>query len=187
VRVDQTKGLPTITGSVTVDVPANFICGKTITQDAYTVTTTKTATGCSFAADQDVVLLKASDYQGIPELSGATNLVQRIELTVTQLVFSDATATPATVLDPTNRVTAATLSVNAQALITDKSQLTKLPTTVTLSGTSLASLKTAIDTRTAASVHASAVVELPDTPVPPAKLKVDYTVQPAIILGPGKI
>jgi hypothetical protein len=185
VRIDQSKGLPTITGTVTVDVPANFTCGTTITQAPYTVTTTKTATGCSFAADQDVVLLKASDYSGIPELSGATNLVQRIELTVSQLTFTDATTS--TVLDPSTRVTSATLTVNAQALISNKSQLSTLPTTVTLSGTALTSLKASIDARTAASVHASAVVELPDTPAPPAKLKIDYTVLPAVILGPGKI
>ena len=48
-------------------------------------------------------------------------------------------------------------------------------------------LKAAIDARKPASVRVRVVVVVPNSPAPPAKLKVDYDAQPAIIVGPGKL
>jgi hypothetical protein len=185
VRLDGAKGIPEAKGGTTIDLStAGWTCGQNITSGTYTVVTTVVTGGCQFAFEQDVQVLKASDYAGIPELNGASNLVQRIELTILALTFTDVGT--GQVLDAHTRVTSATLSLNGQQ-VADKSVLSNLPKTVTLSGDALTPLKAAIDARQAASVHAKCVVVMPDTPAPPAKLKIDYDVQPAIIVGPGRI
>jgi hypothetical protein len=184
-RIDGSKGIPEAKGGTTIDIStAGWTCGSPITSGTSTVTTTVVTGGCQFAFEQDVQVLKASDYAGIPEFQGATNLVQRVELEIRTLTFTDATTN--TVLDAQTRVTSATLSINGQQ-VADKTALSNLPKTVTLQGDALTPLKAAIDARQAASVHAKCVAVMPDSPPPPAKLKIDYDVQPAIIVGPGKL
>lgn len=183
VRIDETKGIPAVKGSTSVSIPSSFTCGTTIQSGAYTVNTRVVTGGCEFSFDQTVEVLKASDYQSLPELKGATNLVQRIELTVKKLAFADGNGV---VLDLATRVTSATLSVSGQVVAT-KADLTALPRVVSLSGAALDGLKAQIDARSPASVKATCVVVLPDSPKPPDTLKIDYDAQPAIVLGPGKI
>lgn len=179
VRVDEKQGIPSIKGSTEVAL-GSYTCGQPLTAGDFTVTTTAVDGGCGFFFDKDVPLLKTTDYQGIPELQGASNLVQRVELTIKTLAFADAAT--GTKLDVNTAITTAKLVVNGQT-VADKSALSQLPKTVSLSGDALTQLKTKVDARAAAGVHVLVDVVLPDSPKPPARLKIDYDAQPALILG----
>lgn len=183
VRLDETKGIPSVTGSTEVQIAA-LTCGQPITSGGYTITTTPVSGGCQLSFHQDVQVLKASDYNSIPDLQGASRLVQRVELQIKKLTFTDAAT--GQVIDASTRITSATLAINGQQ-VADKSVLSALPKTVTLAGDALATVKTAVDARQPASVRADCVVVVPDSPKPPDRLKIDYDAQPAIILGPGKV
>ncbi len=183
IRIDETKGVPAVKGSTEVAL-SSFTCGQPIAAQDQTVQTKVVTGGCELSYDQDVPVLKTSDYTSVPELKGVTNLVQRVELKISKLSFTDGSTGQA--LDVNTRITSATLAVNGQA-VADKASLTSLPKTVSLQGDALTPLKTAIDARQPASVHVRVIVVIPDAPAPPAKLKVDYDAQPAVILGTGKI
>ncbi len=187
IRIDETKGVPPVKGTTEVNL-ASFTCGSPIAAGDVTVKTTKVAGGCELSFDQQVPVLKASDYTSIADLknapAGTTNLVQRVELTVKKLALTDATSGAA--LDLSTRVTSATFSLNGQQLA-DKSTMGNLPKTISLAGDALAPVKAAVEARQAFSVAVKVVVVLPDSPAPPAKLGVDYDAQPAIILGAGTL
>lgn len=183
VRIDETKGLPPVKGSTEVTL-GSFTCGQPVSAGEKMVQTRVVAGGCEFTFDDSIEVLRQQDYEAIPELKGATNLVQRVELTIKALSLTDASSGAA--LDLATRVTSATLSVNGQA-VADKAALSVLPRVVRLEGDALTALKGKIDARQPASVSARAVVVLPDTPAPPAKLGVAYDTQPAIIIGPGEV
>jgi len=179
VRVDETKGIPALKGSTEVGLSA-YTCGMPITSGDVVVQTKVVGSGCEFSFEREVPVLRAEDYTNIPDLKGATSLVQRIELTVKKLTFTDgATNMP---LDLSSRVTSAQLSVSGQ-LVAEKESLTALPKVVTLSGAALDGLKAKIDARQPASVATRVVVVLPSMPPPPSRLVIDYDSQPAIILG----
>lgn len=181
-RIDQSKGVPSVSGTQTVDL-GTYQCGDTLPAGDYTVVTTPVSGGCQFSFNGTVQVLQASDYESIPEFKGAAYLVKRIELSITRLDFTDGNGAT---LSLDTQVTAATLKINGQQVAT-KSDLTNLPHVVSLDGDSLTSLKTAIDNRQPASVAVNAIAVLPDDPAPPAKLGVSYAAQPAIILGPGDV
>lgn len=179
VRVDESKGIPPVKGSTEVAL-GSFTCGMPIVSGEVTVQTKVVTNGCELSFDRDVPVIRAEDYTNIPDLKAATALVQRIELTVKRLAFTDAaTSTP---LDLSTRVTSAQLSVNGQ-LVAEKESLTSLPKTVTLSGAALDAMKSKIDARQPASVRTRVVLVLPNMPPPPQRLLIDYDSQPAIILG----
>lgn len=179
VRVDESKGIPPVKGSTEVAL-GSFTCGMPIVSGDVTVQTKVVGNGCELSFDRDVPVIRAEDYTNIPDLKAATALVQRIELTVKRLAFTDAaTSTP---LDLATRVTSAQLSVNGQ-LVAEKESLTSLPKTVTLSGAALDAMKSKIDARQPASVRTRVVLVLPNMPPPPQRLLIDYDSQPAIILG----
>lgn len=179
VRVDESKGIPPVKGSTEVAL-GSFTCGMPIVSGEVTVQTKVVTNGCELSFDRDVPVIRAEDYTNIPDLKVATALVQRIELTVKRLAFTDAaTSTP---LDLATRVTSAELSVNGQ-LVAEKDSLTSLPKTVTLSGAALDAMKSKIDARQPASVRTRVVLVLPNMPPPPQRLLIDYDSQPAIILG----
>lgn len=182
-RIDETKGIPSVTGSTEVTL-GSFTCGTPITAGNKTVQTRVVAGGCEFTFDDTVDVLSVDDYASIPELKTASNIVQRVELTIKKVDLIDGSTN--TKLDLATRVTSAVLSVNGQQ-VADKSTFTSLPKVVSLEGAALTQLKAKVDARQAASVGVKSVVVLPDMPVPPAKLKIDYDAQPAIIIGPGKI
>lgn len=179
VRVDETKGIPPVKGTTEVQL-GTFTCGMPITSGDVTVQTKTVAEGCELSFDKDVPVLKVEDYSGIPEFQGATALVQRIELTVKRLAFTDgATNMP---LDLATRVVSAQLSINGQ-LVAEKATLTSLPKVVKLEGAALDAMKSKIEARQAASVRTRVVLVIPSMPAPPQRLVVDYDSQPAIILG----
>lgn len=183
VRVGAAEGIPSISGSTEVALDA-FVCGNPIPAGAYTVTTKKVTGGCELSFDKDVEIVNAGDYTKIPALGKATSLLTAVELKITKLAFTDVDANAT--LDPDTRINSATLSVNGQ-VVGDKSLLTALPKTVTLTGSALSELKSKIDARQPASVRASSVVVLPETPAPPKKLKIDYDSQPTLVLGAGDL
>jgi hypothetical protein len=148
------------------------------------VTTQVVTGGCQLTFDHDVQVLTAADYQKIPALQGSSNLVQAVELQVTQLSFTDATT--GTALDLSTQVTSATLSMNGQQ-VADQTTLSHLPTTVTLQGDALTELKTKVDARQPASVHTTVVLVLPSMPPPPKQLQIDYDAQPTLVLGTGNV
>ncbi|MBL9038227.1 MAG: hypothetical protein JNG84_06935 [Archangium sp.] len=184
IRLDETKGIPAVTGSVEFNL-GTFTCGQPIAAGTEQVVTKVVGDGCELSFDRTVTVLKESDYTGIPDLKGVTNLVQRIELTIKALKFTDVKANQT--LDVQTRVTSASLAINGQTVIADKTVVASLPKTVSLDGSALTPLKTAIDGRKAASAALKVVLVVPNSPAPPETMKIDYDAQPAIIIGPGKI
>ena len=184
IRIDETQGVPEVKGSTEVTIPSNFTCGTAIAAGDKMVATRAVTGGCEFTFDDTLQVLKASDYEAIPDLKGASNVVQRVELNVKKLAFTDA-ATGMT-LDLNTRVTSVVLSVNGQK-VADKAAIASLPTVISLEGDALSSIKAKVDARQPASVAVKAVAVLPDMPRPPDRLKIDYEAQPALIIGPGKI
>lgn len=177
-RIDETKGVPSLKGSTEVDL-GTFTCGQTLPAGERTVKTREVPGGCEFTFEDSIEVLKASDYQSIGELSSASNLVQRVELDIRKLDFVDGDGAK---LSLATQVTSATLSFNNQ-VVADKAALQSLPRVVSLDGAALSTLKAQIDSRQNAFVAVKAVAVLPDDPPPPAKLKIDYDAQPAIIIG----
>lgn len=184
VRIDETKGVPSVKGQTEVTISTTFTCGSSLPAGGKMVATRAVAGGCEFTFDDTIEVLKASDYQEIGELKVASNLVQRIELSINKLAFVDAAT--GTALDLSTRITSVVLSVNGQQ-VADKAAISTLPAVVKLEGDALTALKVKIDARQAASVAVKAVAVLPDMPRPPERLKIDYDAQPAIIMGPGKV
>lgn len=180
-RIDEADGVPNISGNETVDIPTNFTCGTPITSNGITVTTRAVSGGCEFTLDQDVQVLKSSDYQQYSELTTiGSKLVKAVEINILTLDLTDASTGQK--LDLQTRVTSATLSINGQQ-VAEKAQLANLPFVATLEGNALAPIKSKVEAKQPVSVRASAVVVLPNTPAPPAKLGIKYDAKPAIILG----
>ena len=180
-RLDEADGIPNISGNQEVQIPPNFQCGTPITSNGVTVQTQTVTGGCQFTLDQDIEVLKASDYSRLPAFTSAgARFVQKVEITLTKLDFTDnATGTK---LDLQTRVTSATFSVNGQQLA-DKAALATLPKTFELTGAALDPIKAKVEARQPASVQARAIAVLPNTPAPPARLGITYEAKPAIILG----
>ena len=183
IRIDESRGVPAVQGSTTIAL-GTFTCGQPITAGSDTVSTRVVTGGCELSYDRDVPLLTAKEYGSIPELKGVANLVQRVELKLSKLAFTDGDS--GAVIDTPTRITSVSMAVNGQ-LVADKSALSSLPRVISLQGDALTPLKAAVDARKPASVRVRVVVVVPDSPKPPAKLKVDYDAQPAVIVGPGKI
>src|SRR4051812_18852427 len=102
VSIGANEGVPAIKGNADFSLD-NFTCGMMFTtQDGYTVTSTVSGSDCTISFDNVVTVLKASDYTNIPELMGASNLVQSIDLNVKTLAFKDADT--GTALDLTSYV-----------------------------------------------------------------------------------
>lgn len=183
IRIDETKGVPPVKGSTELTLEA-FTCGQPITAGAATVTTKVVTGGCELSIDKEAPVLAQADYAKIPDLQGASSLVQRVELTIKKLTFTDSAT--GTVLDLNTRITSATFAVNGQQ-IADKASLVNLPKTVSLQGDALSPIKTKVDGKQPFNVQVKVVVVVPDSPRPPTKMKVDFEAQPAIIVGPGTI
>lgn len=184
IRIDETKGVPSVKGDTEISISANFTCGQPIPAGDKMVATRVVTGGCEFTFDDTLQVLSASDYELIGDLKVTSNLVQRVELTIKKLAFVDGATGSA--LDLNTRVTSVVLTVNGQK-VADKAAIASLPAVVSLEGAALTALKAKIDARQPASVAVKAVAVLPDMPRPPERLKIDYEAQPAIIIGPGKI
>src|SRR4051794_213285 len=168
IRVGASQGVPAIKGSSQFNL-GTFNCGDPIQAgDGYTVTTMVTGSDCTLSFNNDVQVLKTSDYANIPDLKVTSSLLQSVDLVVTKLAFTDAAT--GTSLDFDRYVKTATLSVDGQQ-VADKATLAHLPTTVSLTGTALTQVKTAVDARQPCSVHVTSVLVVPQMPKPPSQLK----------------
>src|SRR5262249_52710961 len=101
VTLGKSQGIPPISGSTSIDIPANYMCDDPITDPnkKYTVTSSGTADKCTFTFKQNVTALKASDYDSNPELKGA-QVVHAVDIEVSKLGVRDAaTNMPITPLD----------------------------------------------------------------------------------------
>jgi hypothetical protein len=183
IRLGANENIPSIKGSQEFSL-AGWMCTQPISAEGYTVTSRVVGSDCELSFDNTVTVVKESDYSNIPELRSASNLVQAVELEVKQLAFSDAAT--GTSLDLNTYVKSAVLKVDGQQ-VADKSALSSLPKTVKLTGEALTGIKSKIDARQPATVHATAVLLVPQTPRPPDRLKVDYDAQPTLVLGTGQI
>ncbi len=183
-RIDESKGIPAVEGQVDFAIGSAFVCGEAIAAGNKTVTTRAVTGGCEFSFDDTIEILTAADYQRVGELKSASNLVQRVELSIEKLAFVDGDS--GATLDLSTRVTGVNVIVNGQ-LVADKTTVSKLPTIVKIEGDALAPIKAKVDARQPASVSMKVIAILPDNPKPPAKLKIDYKAQPALIIGPGTI
>ncbi len=135
VRVGASDGIPSLNGSSDFTL-GDFTCGEPITAQDYTVTTTVQSNGdCLLAFDNDVTLLTADDYQNIPDLKGASNLVQEVDLTVNKLSFTDAATNTALDFNSVCRSPQRSRADGQQ--VADKTTLPSLPVTVVLTGDAL--------------------------------------------------
>jgi len=182
-RIDETKGIPSVAGALDVNLGTGLQCGTPIMAGDVMVTTQVVPGGCGLSFGKQLELLSAQDYADIPDFRPPSVLVQRVELTVKKLAFTDGAGQP---VDLATRILAAKLSVNGQTLA-DKDALTRLPLVVPLEGEALAPLKAGVDARQPVSVGAQGEVAIPNEPPPPDKLHIEYDVQPALIIGTGKI
>lgn len=178
VRVGAKEGLPPIRGSTSVSTEA-FVCGEPIG----TATTRKVTGGCELSFVEDVQVLDEPDYAQISDLTGFSGLIEAVELQLTHFALVDTDA--GAPLDTATRISAATVSVNGQALA-DKATLVALPQTLRLTGPELQPLKDAVFQRQPASLRVGAVVVLPDEPPLPKGLRLEYEAQPTIVMG-GKL
>lgn len=183
IRLGSGQGIPSVSGATEVSLET-LVCGDPIPAGPYTVTTKKVSGGCELSFDKDVEVLTAADYQRIPELGSATTLLQTVELKITKLAFTDATTDIA--LNPMSQIASATLLVNGQ-VVGDKTLLSALPRTVSLTGAALQAFKSKVDQRVPASVRATSLIVLPESPPPPKKLRIEYDAQPTLVLGAGEL
>jgi hypothetical protein len=175
-------GIAPIAGSTVIEVPQDFQCGDPISDpnDKYTVTTTGTADACTFSFKQEVLLLKAEDYDSKPELKGA-QLIKRVDIDVNKLAVKDAATGKA--LDQ-NDVVKDLKGKAFETLILTKADLTKpLPFTTSITGASIDALKSIVKAKQDLVVPVEVVVVLKLLPAPPAKLGIDFDAQPNIIVG----
>ncbi len=181
-RIDETKGVPSLSGTTQVDL-GSFTCGEPLSSGDFQVNTRQLEGACEFTFTHALEVLQTSDYQNIGELKTAANLVQRIELTIQRLDFTDGAGAT---LSLDTQVTSASLHLGGQQ-VASRDELRNLPHMVQLSGAALNELKAKIDARQPATVNVQAIAVLPNEPPPPARIGLAYEAQPAIILGPGEI
>lgn len=181
------EGIKPIEGSVEVTIDTStFHCGDTLPAGSKSVTTRVVTGGCEFSFDDSVEILKASDFASIKGLKESASLVKRVELDVERLDLLDVTTAPGTKLDVATRVTSVNLTVSGQVVIPDKAALTNLPLTVPLQGEPLERVKSAIKSQSAVAMPVKGVAVLPDEPAVPGKLRIEYRVVPAVVMGvPG--
>lgn len=182
IRLGAKDGIPPVGGSVEIALDA-APCGEPISAGEYQVVTKKVLGGCELSFDRDVTILKTSDYEQVPDLMSAGNLLKAVELSITALEFTDTSTSPATALDPQTRITTVSFSVNSQVVVPNKTALKALPRTVSLTGQALDDLKGQLERRVPVVAHATALVVLPDDPALPKKLRLDYRAQPTVVLG----
>ncbi len=194
ITIDDKQGIPPLKGEI--DIPLNsFTCGQDISAGKFTVKTRAHpsdagATGCEFSFGEQVELLKAEDYAKIQALaSGAsaggasTNLVKRIELRINEFKLENTAGAAPVAMPIDTSVTSADLKLNGE-LLAGKSNFAQLPSKVSISGNLLNGLKASIDKREPVSVGVLVVMVVPNQPPPPAKMKITYNAQPAIVVGP---
>lgn len=175
------QGIPSVEGSTVISIPQDYKCGDPIENPnkKYTVTTSGTNEACTFTFKQDVLAIKAADYDSKPELKGA-QLIKRVDLDVTKFAVVDAAENKPLDL-------AAIKSLDGKAFettILSKEDLGKKPPfTKSVSGKPIDALKANVQAKkdVVIPVYVAVVVNL--TPSYPAKIGLDFDAQPEIVVG----
>jgi len=175
------QGIPPVEGSTVIDVPQDFKCGDPISdpQKKYTVATTVTGDACTFTFKQDVLAIKAADYDIKPEHKGA-QLVKRVDLVVSKFAVTDATAGKPIDLSTVESLDGKTFGTT---ILTKEDLGKKPPFTKSVSGAPVDALKATVQAKKDLVIPVDVVVVLKLTPAPPAKLGLDFDAQPEIIVG----
>ena len=180
-RIDENNDIPAIAGTVQTSFGVDFTCGDTVGDEPHTVTTKEVAGGCEIVFKDEYTLLTAQDYESISSLQSASNLLRRFELEVRKLSFIDDNSNEP--MDLQTQFTSLVVQLNGQRLF-DRSLLVKLPTTITLTGQIVRDTKKLMAQKQPVVYPMRFVAVIPDTTALPEKLRIEYQMQPAIIVGP---
>lgn len=181
ITLGPSQGIPSVEGSKVIEVPKDFKCGAPIADPnkKYTVTTSGTNEACTFTFKQDVVAIKAADYDSKPELRGA-QLIKRVDLEVTKFAVTDATANKAL-------ETAAIVSLDGKAfqttILTKEDLAKKPPFTKSISGKAIDALKATVQAKKDVVIPVDVAVVVNLSPSYPAKIGLDFDAQPEIVVG----
>jgi hypothetical protein len=170
-------GIPPVSGSTKIDVPADFMCGNPIQdpQKKYTITTEGTDQECLFTFDQDVTVLKAEEYASRPELKGA-QLVKRVDIDVKKLGVADQAGNPVQPKDLTGTAFGSTI------LTIDDLAKTP-PFTKSIEGEPIAELKTLVQNKQDIVIPVRVQILVNMAPAPPTQIALDFDAQPNLVFG----
>jgi len=180
VTLGADDGIPQVSGSTTISIPANYQCGTPITdpEAEYTVTSSGTQDSCTFVFHKDLLVLAAADYANQPEIQGA-QFIRRVDFQVSQLAVTDGTGAALS--------TDALLDLDGQAfgvsIFTEADLSLAPPFTKSVEGPAVDALKSQIQAKqdVIAPIDVTVVVAL--TPAPPAEVGLVFEAQPELILG----
>lgn len=169
------KGVPPVSGSTKVDLPADFMCGNPIQdpQKKYTITTEGTDQECLFTFDQDVTVLKSEDYANDPKLKGA-QFVKRVDIDVNKLGVADEVGNPITPKDLTGLAFGSTILTLADLSKTP-------PFTKSVEGEPIAELKTLVQNKQDIVIPVRVQI-LVVAPIP-KQIALDFDAQPNLVFG----
>lgn len=179
ITLGKDEGIPPVSGSTTINVPQDYMCGAPITDPnaKYQVSSSGTQDACTFTFKQDVTALKSSDYSDRPELVGA-QAINGVNIDVTKFAITDA----ATGMQPTGLQ-----SVNGKAfgetILTKDDLAKKPPFTKEIEGPAIDALKDKVSNKQDIVIPIEVVVVVALTPTPPAQLKLDFDAQPNLVIG----
>jgi hypothetical protein len=171
-------GIPPVTGSTTIDVPQDFMCGEAINDPEmkYTITTSGTADACTFTFKQDVLALKATEYRDRPELEGA-RFVKRVDIDVKKLAVKDGgTGEALKPKDLTGKAFGAIILTIADLEATP-------PFTKSVEGKPIEALKTKVENKQDIVIPIDVEIVVNMSPTPPAKIALDFDAQPNLVFG----
>lgn len=183
IRLSKGQGIKPVTGTLSASSTAGtFACGDSIIGDtatqSYTVTTSPVLGGCLFTFDQDVEVLADADYKTIKEFSSLARTLNRVEVEVRRLDFSDGDGKRFVVGE---RIHELELWVNGQQVL-NVDELGQLPMTVVLEGEALEVMKRAVKNRTRCTAHVVAKVVVRDAATGNG-VRCDYDSQPTLVLS----
>lgn len=182
VSLGASEGVPAIQGSTVINIPQDFKCGEAIEDPKmkYTVKTTGTQDSCTFTFNQDVTIIKASDYDSRPELKGA-QLIERVDFEVSKLGVRDAATDMA--LDPTTTLKDLRGTAFGTTILTKDDIGQKTPFTKTVEGAPVDALKAQVEAKQDIIVPVVVTVVVALTPTPPAQIALDFDAQPNVIVS----
>lgn len=180
-RLGNEQGLRPIRGSANATTDAGaFTCGNAFTgsDPAFTVTTATILGGCAFTFDRDVEVIAVADYGTVKELSALAPTLDRVELDVRRLDFSDGDGTRFVVGE---RIHELELWVNGQQVM-NVEEAEHLPMTVVLKGEALEQMKRAVKRRASVTAHVVSKVVVRDAATVTG-VRCEYDVQPTLVLS----
>ncbi len=177
VKLGPDQGLPPLSGSTTVDLPDDFVCGGTIAdpRGTYTITSSGTPTDCTLVFSQDILALAAADYGSHPELEGA-KLVNAVEVAVNDLTIEDASSGVAIVAKKLDA------QVFGTTVLTEQDLTGRFPVTKVIKGAPLDALKEIVANRQDLVIPVDVKLVVDTSNMPPA-LSLTFDAEPTLVFG----